>query len=171
MQEKTINWTRHPGKKKENQKEFNTYHSSHQHKWNQRQNQQPGIPPPIRKYRNSINLRDQTLRQQQNQHQRRQMDRNKANLRDLITATGLVILLKLDSNRGLISSCVTLKFDEWHRKTVRHLFYIISSFVNHFKSINEFKLELQSGNAEFGSKLVSFCPTWPWNLIDDLEKQ
>ena len=30
---------------------------------------------------------------------------NKANLRDLIAATGLVILLKLDSNRQLISLC------------------------------------------------------------------
>ena len=35
---------------------------------------------------------------------------NKANLRDLITATGLVILLKLDSNPGF-SARVTLKFD------------------------------------------------------------
>ena len=35
---------------------------------------------------------------------------NKANLRDLIAATGLVILLKLDSNRRF-SAPVTLKFD------------------------------------------------------------
>ena len=33
------------------------------------------------------------------------MTSNKANLRDLIAATGLVILLKLDSNRQLISPC------------------------------------------------------------------
>ena len=26
-------------------------------------------------------------------------------------------------------------------------------------------------NAKFGSKLAIFCPVWPWNLIDDLEKQ
>ena len=31
--------------------------------------------------------------------------RNKANLRDLIAATGLVILLKLDSNRQFFSKC------------------------------------------------------------------
>ena len=31
-----------------------------------------------------------------------------------------------------------------------------------FQSIDEFKLELQSGNAQFGSKLAIFCPPWPW---------
>ena len=35
---------------------------------------------------------------------------NKANLRDLIAATSLVILLKLDSNRRFFAH-VTLKFD------------------------------------------------------------
>ena len=34
-----------------------------------------------------------------------QMTLNKANLRDLIAATGLVILLKLDSNRRFFSPC------------------------------------------------------------------
>ena len=56
------------------------------------------------------------------------------------------------------------------RKQLRHLFYTTSSFVHHFKFISEFKLELQSGNTQFGSKLVIFCPVWPWNLMDDLEK-
>ena len=68
-------------------------------------------------------------------------------------------------------SCVTLKFDGWPWKTIGHLFYTTPSFVHHFKSIGEFKLELQSGNAQFGSKLAIFCPKWPWNLTDDLEKQ
>ena len=26
-------------------------------------------------------------------------------------------------------------------------------------------------NAQFGSKSVTFCPVWPWNLMDDLGKQ
>ena len=65
---------------------------------------------------------------------------NKANLRDLITATGLVILLKLDSNRRF-SARVTLKFDGWPRKTIRHLFYATLSFLHHFVAIGEFKLE------------------------------
>ena len=123
---------------------------------------------------------------------------NKANLRDLIAATGLVIVLKFDSNHRFFSpcdveiwcmtsknnrapllyyiklcvqfqihrwiqtevtvrkrsirvkigdflSCVTLKFDGWPWKTIGHLFYTTSSFVHHFKSIGEFKLELQTG--------------------------
>ena len=82
---------------------------------------------------------------------------NKANLRDLIAATGLVILLKLDSHHQF-SAHVTLKFDGWPRKTIGHVFCTISSFVHHFKSIGEFKLELQSGNTQFWSKLVIFVP-------------
>ena len=149
---------------------------------------------------------------------------NKANLRDLIAATGLVILLKFDPNHQFFSPCdieiwfltsknnrapllyyiklcvsfqihrwiqtevtlrkrsirvgigdflslVTLKFDGWPWKTIGNLFYTTSSFVHHFKSIGELKLELQSWNAQFRSKSVIFCPVWPWNLTDDLEKQ
>ena len=44
---------------------------------------------------------------------------------------------------------MALKFDEWPRKTIRHLFYTTSNFVHHFKTIGVFKLELQSGNAQF----------------------
>ena len=51
---------------------------------------------------------------------------------------------------------MSLKFDEWHRKNIRHPFYTTSNFVHHFKSIGEFKLELQSGNAQFGYKLAIF---------------
>ena len=94
---------------------------------------------------------------------------NKANLRDLIAATGLVI-----SNWIQIinfSARVTMKFDGWPRKTIGHFFYTTSSFVHHFKSIGEFKLDLQSRNAQFGSKLVICYPVLPWNLMDDLGKQ
>ena len=96
---------------------------------------------------------------------------NKANLRDLIAATGLVI-----SNWIQIvdfSACVTLKFDGWPQNTIGHFFYTTSSFVPgaSFQTLCEFKLELQSGNAQFGSKLAMFCPVWPWNLMDDLGKQ
>ena len=68
-------------------------------------------------------------------------------------------------------SCVTLKFDWWPWKTIGHLFCPISSFVYHFIPIGEFKLELQSGNAQFGSKSTIFLAVWPSNLTDDLEKQ
>ena len=66
---------------------------------------------------------------------------------------------------------MTLEFDEWPKKTITHLFYTTTSFVHHFKSIGEFKLELQSANAQFGSKLAIFSPVWPWKLTDDLEKK
>ena len=45
---------------------------------------------------------------------------------------------------------VPLKFDGWPWKTIGHLFYVASSFVHHFIAIIEFKLKLQSGNAQFG---------------------
>ena len=99
---------------------------------------------------------------------------NKANLWDLIAATGLVILLKLDWNCQF-SACVTLKFHGWPPKIIGHLFYITSSFVYHLKPLHEFKLELLSRNAQFGSKSVIFlsCVTlkfdrWPWKTIGHL---
>ena len=148
-----------------------------------------------------------------------QLYKNKANLRDLIAATGLVILLKLDLNRRFFSPCdldiwwmtqktnrapllcyfklfasfrshwwiqtgvtvrkrliwvkidaffsrVTLKFDGWPSKTIGHLFYATSSFVYHFVAIGEFKLELQSGNAQSGSKstLLEPCDLEIWRM-------
>ena len=68
-------------------------------------------------------------------------------------------------------SPVTLKFDEWPWKTIGHLFYATSSIVHHFTAICGFKFKLQSGNAQFGSKLVIFGTASPWSLTDDLEKQ
>ena len=72
---------------------------------------------------------------------------------------------------GHFLSRVTLKFDRWPWKTIGHLSYAASSFVHHFIAIGQFKVELQSGNAKFGSKSAIFCPMWPQNLTDDLEKQ
>ena len=68
-------------------------------------------------------------------------------------------------------SRVTLKFDGWPSKTIGHLFNATSSLVHHFVAIGEFRLELQSGNAQSGSKSTIFWAVWPWNLTDDLEKQ
>ena len=65
---------------------------------------------------------------------------------------------------GNFLSLVTLKFDGWPWKTTGYIFYTKSSFVHHFKAMGEFKLELQSGNAQFGSKSAIFGPVWPWNL-------
>ena len=59
----------------------------------------------------------------------------------------------------------------WPCETIGHLFYVASSFMHHFIAIGKLKQKLHSGNAQFGSKLAIFCPVWPWNLTDDLEKQ
>ena len=53
-------------------------------------------------------------------------------------------------------SRVTLKFEGWPWKTIGHLSFAVSSFVQHFIAIGEFKLELLSGNAQFGSNLDDF---------------
>ena len=72
-------------------------------------------------------------------------------------------------------SRVTFILDRWPWKTIGHLFFAISSFVHHFVPIGEFKLELQSGNTQFGSKstiFVSFVTFkldgWPWKTIGHL---
>ena len=49
-------------------------------------------------------------------------------------------------------------------KTMGHLFYATSSFVHHFVASGDFKLELQSGNAQFGSNSTIFRAVWPSNL-------
>ena len=72
---------------------------------------------------------------------------------------------------GDVLSCVTLKFDGWPWKTIGHLSFAVSSFVQHFIAIGEFKLELLSGNAQFGSNSTIFRALWPWNLTCGLEKQ
>ena len=69
---------------------------------------------------------------------------------------------------GKFSSCVTLKYDRWPWKTIGHLFYAASSFVHNFIANGEFKLKLQSGNVQFGSKLVIFfvpCDLEIWRMI------
>ena len=66
---------------------------------------------------------------------------------------------------GDFLSCVTLKFEGWLWKWIGHLFYTTSSFVYHFKAIHEFKLELQSGNSQFGSKSAIFlAKIWQMTL-------
>ena len=75
--------------------------------------------------------------------------------------------------KGNVLSRVTLKFDGWPWKTIGHLLYLASSFVHHFITISELKLESQSRNAQLGSKSMFFVPCYfkIWNLTDDLEKQ
>ena len=69
-----------------------------------------------------------------------------------VTVRKRLIWVKIDD----FLSRVTLKFDGWPSKTIGHLFYATSSFVQHFIAIGKFKLELQSGNAQSGSKSTIF---------------
>ena len=59
--------------------------------------------------------------------------------------------LNSGQNRDFLS-CVILKFDEWPRKTIGHLFYA-------------------AGNAQFESKSKRFSAVWSLNMTVDLEKQ
>ena len=84
-----------------------------------------------------------------------------------VTVRKLSIWVKI----SIFLSCITWEFDGWPWKTIGLLFYTTSSFVHHFKAMGKFQLELQYGNAQIWSKSAIFCPAWPWNLTDDLEKQ
>ena len=96
--------------------------------------------------------------------------RNKANLRDLIAATGVVILLKMDSIIDF-SARTTLKFDGWPQKIIGHLFYTTSSFVHHFKAISELKRvtvrkrSIQVKMGDFLSRVTFKFDGWPWKAI------
>ena len=72
---------------------------------------------------------------------------------------------KLGSKSAIFLSHVTMKFNGWPWKTIRHFFYTMLRFVHHLNAISAFKLKLQWGNFQFWSKLVNFFPVWPWNLM------
>ena len=63
-------------------------------------------------------------------------------------------------------SRVTLQFDVWPWKIIGHLFYATSSFVHHFVAISDFKLELQSGNAQLGQmrRFLEPCDLEIWRM-------
>ena len=77
---------------------------------------------------------------------------------------------KLGQIRRFLEPC-DLEIWRMTLQTIGHLFYASSNFVHHFVAIGEFKLELQSGNAQSGSNWTIFWAAWPWNLTDDIEKQ
>ena len=68
------------------------------------------------------------------------------------------------SKSVIFLSRVTIKFDEWPWKTTERLFNATSSFMHHFVATGEFKLKLQSGNAQFGSKstILELCDIEIW---------
>ena len=72
---------------------------------------------------------------------------------------------------GDVLSHVTLKFDGWPWKTIGHLSSAVSSFVQNFIAIGEFKLELQSRNTQFGSNSMIFKRHVTLKFDYDLEKE
>ena len=95
---------------------------------------------------------------------------DKANLRGLIAATGLVILLKLDSNHRFFSPC---DLEIWWMTPKNNLapllcyFKLFASFRNHWW--------IQTGvtvrKLQIWVKFDDFLAVWPSNLTDDLEKR
>ena len=63
-------------------------------------------------------------------------------------------------------SHVTSKFYGWPPKTIGHLFCATSSFMYHFVPIGDFKLDLQSGNANSGEirQFLEPCDLEIWRM-------
>ena len=83
-----------------------------------------------------------------------------------VTVRNRPIWVKFDD----FESRVTFKFDGWLWKSMGHLSHATSTFVHHSVAIGEFKLELQSGNSQFGSNSTILLTVLHSNLTDDLEK-
>ena len=93
---------------------------------------------------------------------------NKANLRDLIAATGLIILLKLDSNR-LFSQCdleIWWMTPENNPAPLLCYFKLFASFRSHWW----IETGVTVRKRQIWVKFDDFLAVWPWNLTDDLEK-
>ena len=96
---------------------------------------------------------------------------NKANLRDLIAATGLVILLKSDSNRRFASPCdleiwwMTLKYN---RAPLQYYIKLCASFQIHRwiqtgVTVRKRSIQVKIGN--FWSHVTLKFDVWPWKTI------
>ena len=57
---------------------------------------------------------------------------------------------------------MTLKFNEWSQKTIRHLFYTTSNFVHHFKSIGVL-------NWSYSLEMLNSGKNWRFFVPRDLE--
>ena len=89
------------------------------------------------------------------------MTLNKANLRDLIAATGLVILLKLDSNHRFCSPChleIWWMTSKDYSTPLLHYIKLCAS--------SQTPRWIQTGvtvrKRSIRVKIGVFCPVWPW---------
>ena len=95
---------------------------------------------------------------------------NKANLRDLIAVTGLVIFLNLNSNRPFFIRCdleIWWMTSKNYRAPLLHYIQLCAS--SH--TPRWFQTGATVRKCSIRVKIGDFCPVWPWNLIDDIEKQ
>ena len=95
---------------------------------------------------------------------------NKANLRDLIAATGLVILLKLDSNRRFFNPCdldILWMTPKNNRAPLLHYTKLCASFEIH----QWLQTEITVRKCPIWVKIEDFLAVWLCNLTYDLEKQ
>ena len=92
---------------------------------------------------------------------------NKANLRDLIAVTGWVILRKQDLNPQFFYP-YDLEILRMTLKNNRAPLLCTSSFVKPLVYSN-WSYRPETPNS--GKNWQFFCPVWPWNLTDHLEKQ
>ena len=85
--------------------------------------------------------------------------------------TGVTVRKRpIRSKSAILLSRVTLKFDGWHWKTIGHIFYVASSFVHHSIAISDSKWSFSPETFNLGQNRRFFCPEWPSNYTDDLEK-
>ena len=100
--------------------------------------------------------------------------KNKANLKDLMAAASLVILFKSDLNHQFFGP-YDLEIWWMTLKNYRAPLLCYIKLCASFKKPSEFKLESQSGNAQFRSKLAIFVAHvtlkfdgWPWKTTGHL---
>ena len=76
--------------------------------------------------------------------------------------------------QGQRTSCTLVSVASSNPVLLSDLFYVTSRFVHHFIAISEFKIELQSENAQFGAKSIFLSrmtlkfDKWPWKTIRHL---
>ena len=75
----------------------------------------------------------------------------------------------LGQNRRFFKPC-DLEIWRMTFKTIGHLFYASSSFVQHFVAMNS-NWSYSPETHNLGLKSKTFWAVWPWNLKDDLQKQ
>ena len=92
------------------------------------------------------------------------MTLNKANLRDLRAASGLVILLQLGWNHQFFSPCdleIWWMTSKNYRAPRLHYIKLCAS--------SQTPRWIQTGITVWKTKSIFFCPLWRWNLMEDLE--